>query len=112
MANLTTGLIENTVVGGVRPTTTFTIKVSNDSVNAEIIQIIGFYVTGTTKIQYVLELINLIPGEAIARVYYAQFDEFEFQFITGSDAVEISAWGKNAAGTLTTAQLIVWSLQN
>ena len=35
MPNLTTGLIENTPVAGVRPTTTLTVKISNDSVSAE-----------------------------------------------------------------------------
>ncbi|WP_427854232.1 hypothetical protein [Desulfosporosinus orientis] len=107
MANLTTGLIENTPVAGVRPTISFTVNISNDSASTETVQIDGYYVSGTTKIQNVLEQINLTSGAAITRVYYAQFNEFEYQFTTSTDAVEISAWGKNAAGTLTTAHRLV-----
>lgn len=48
MAELMTGLIENTPVNEVRPTTTFTVKITNDDTIAATIQIYGFYVTGTT----------------------------------------------------------------
>ncbi|WP_374214167.1 hypothetical protein [Candidatus Desulfosporosinus nitrosoreducens] len=107
MPELTTGLIENTPVGGVRPSVTFTIKITNDDTVASTVQIEGFYVVGTTKILYVLEFFVLDPGEVATRIYYAEFDEFEFQFFTSSDAVEISAWGKDAAGNLTTAHRLV-----
>lgn len=107
MAELTTGLIENTPVAGIRPTSTFTVKVTNDDSVAANIEIFGFFVTGITKTLYVLELLILAPGEVVTRTYYAQFDEFEFQFITSSNAVEISAWGKNAAGDLTAAHRLV-----
>ena len=107
MALLTTGLIENTPVAGVRPTTTLTVKITNDDTVAATVQLEGFYVTGTTKTLYVLESFIVAPGAVASRIYYAQFDEFEFQFITSSDAVEVSAWGKDATGNLTTAHRIV-----
>ena len=103
-----TGLIENTPVAGVRPTTTLTVKITNDDpIATASILIKGFYVTGTTKILYVLEVLTLAPGEVVRRIYYAQFDEFEFQFMTSSNAVEISAWGKNAAGNLVAAHRVL-----
>jgi hypothetical protein len=43
----------------------------------------------------------LATREVADRNYYAQFDSFEFQFVTSTDAVEISAWGKDAAGDMT-----------
>ncbi|SHI79418.1 hypothetical protein SAMN02746098_04662, partial [Desulfosporosinus lacus DSM 15449] len=107
MAELTTGLIENTPVSGVRPTTTFTVKVSNDDTSAADIEILGFFVSENTKILYIQELFNLAAGAAITRIYFAQLDEFEFQFITSSDAVEISGWGKNAAGDLVAAHRVL-----
>jgi hypothetical protein len=107
LALLTTGLIENTPVAGIRPTTTLTVKITNDDTIAANVQIDGYFVTGTTKTLYVLELFVVLPGEVASRIYYAQFDEFEFQFTTSSDAVEISAWGKDAAGNLNTAHRIV-----
>ena len=107
MAELTTGLIENTPVAGVRPTSTFTVKITNDDTIAANIEILGFFVTGTTKTLYVLELFILAPGEVATKNYFAQFDEFEFQFITSSDAIEISTWGKDAAGNLNAAHRLV-----
>jgi hypothetical protein len=113
MPLLTTGLIENTkpVAGAnafVRPTQTFIVKSTNDDPSfAETIQIEGFYVTGTSKTLYVLELFILAPGEVARRTYFADFDEFEFKFSTSSGAVEISVWGKDAAGNLTTAHRLV-----
>ncbi len=107
MTELTTGIIENTLVDGIRSTSSFTIKITNNDTIAAIVQINGFYVTGTTKTQYVLELFSLADGEVAARIYYAEFDEFEFQFITNSDAVEISAWGKDIAGNLIAAHRLV-----
>ncbi|MDQ7092668.1 hypothetical protein REC12_03620 [Desulfosporosinus sp. PR] len=76
MASLTTGLIENTPVAGIRPSVTFTVKITNDDTVASTVQIEGFYVAGTTKILYVLELFVLDPGEVATRIYYAEFDEF------------------------------------
>lgn len=62
MVSLTTGLIENTPVNGVRPSTTFTVKIKNDGTIAATIQLDGFYVTGVTKTLYALELFILAPG--------------------------------------------------
>ncbi|WP_104370995.1 hypothetical protein [Desulfocucumis palustris] len=107
MASLTTGLIENTPVAGVRPSSTLTVKITNDGTVAATIQINGFFVTGAAKTPYVLELLTLSPGEVVVRTYFAEFDEFEFQFITNPDTVIISAWGKDAAGNLTEAHRIV-----
>lgn len=107
MALWTTGLIENTEVSGVRPSSTLSVKFTNaDPVSANI-RINGFYLNGITKTEYVLDLLTLAPGEVADCNFFAQFDAFEFRFITSSDAVEISAWGKNAFGDLT----IVHSVQ-
>ena len=107
MAFLTTGLIDNLEVAGVRPTSTLTVRITNDDTVTASIEIHGYYLTGATKTLYVLELFTLAPGGVATKNYYAQFDAFEFQFINSSDAVEISAWGKNAAGNLTTAHCMV-----
>ena len=101
MALLTTGLINNTEVFGVRPSTMFSVRITNhDQVSASI-NIRAFYSNGTTMIEYVLDVLTLAPEGVVNNDYFAQFDTFEFRFITSSDAVEISAWGKNAAGDLT-----------
>lgn len=107
MAELTTGLIENTPVAGVRPTSTFTQRITNDDTVTATIEIRGFYVTGITKTLYVLEFLILDPGEVVTRDYYADFNAFEFQFTTSSDAMEISAWGKDVAGNLVAAHRLV-----
>lgn len=107
MAFLTTGLIDNPAVSGIRPTSTLTVRITNDDTVSASIQIMGFYLMGATKTQYVLEFFTLPPGGVATKNYFAQFDAFEFQFINSSDAVEVTAWGKNAAGNLTTAHRIV-----
>lgn len=101
MASLTTGLIENTGVSGLRPCSTIMVRVLNtDLINATI-RISGYYWVGTTKKEYVLDLLTVTPGEVSNNNYYAQFDIFEFQFITSSDAIEISVFGKDDAGNST-----------
>ena len=107
MALLTTGLIENTAVSGTRPSATLSVLITNNDTINVIIQIEGFFQSGTTKIKYVDELFSLTPGAVAKRNYYAQFDAFEFQFILSSQAVNVSAWGKDAVGNLTTAQRVV-----
>jgi len=42
MASLTTGLIENTPVVGVRPTTTLTVKIANDDTIPATVHLQGF----------------------------------------------------------------------
>ena len=101
MPLLTTGLIRNTEVSGVRPSSTFSVRITNEDLVSASIQIRGFYVTGTTKTEYVSDIISLASGSVANNDFYAKFDAFEFRFITNSEAVEISAWGKDAAGDLT-----------
>ena len=103
MTNLTTGLFDNTPVAGVRPSSTLAVNISNDDTVTVSVQIEGFYQSGTTKVLYVHEVFNLTAGSVAQKSYYAQFDGFEFQFIVSSEAVEVTAWGKDAAGNLTTA---------
>lgn len=107
MAILTTGLIENLEISGVRPSLSLSLRMTNnDSVNASI-QIKGFYLKGTTRTEYVFDIITVAPGGIAESNHYAQFDGFEFRFITISDGVEISAWGKDAAGNLSLAYPVV-----
>lgn len=101
MAVLTTGVIENSLVLGIRPSSTLTVRFRNKDLMNAVIQIRGFYLKGTAKIEYVLDSVTLAPGGVVDTNHYAQFDAFEFRFITSSDAVEISAWGKNASGNMT-----------
>jgi len=55
-----------------------------------------------TSPKYVVDLFSLDPGAVVTRNYFAQFDAFEIQFVYNSDAVGVSAWGKNASGALVT----------
>lgn len=107
MALLTTGLIENTPVSGVRPTTNLAVRIANDDTVVTSILIEAFYVTGSTKTKYVQETISMLSGEVVNKTYYAQFDAFEFQFSPSSASVEISAWGKDASGNLVAAHRIL-----
>lgn len=101
MAVLTTGLIENAQVTGIRPSSILTVRFRSKDLISAAIQIRGFYLKGTAKIEYVLDSVILAPGSVVDTNHYAEFDAFEFRFITNSDAVEISAWGKNAVGNMT-----------
>ncbi|GAB6152828.1 hypothetical protein JCM17380_15780 [Desulfosporosinus burensis] len=107
MPYLTTGLFDNTPVAGVRPSSTLSVNISNDDTSTVAIQIEGFFQSGTTKVKYVEELFTLTAGSVTKRNYFAQFDAFEFQFTVSSEAVEITAWGKDATGNLTTAHRAV-----
>lgn len=107
MALLTTGLIKNTEVSGVKPTSTISIRMTNAAPVGATIRINGFYWTGTTKVEYVLDVLSLASGEVATRNYYAQFDAYEFRFITSTDAVEISACGQNAVGCLSAVHSMV-----
>ncbi|HWQ72789.1 MAG TPA: hypothetical protein VN370_10755 [Desulfitobacteriaceae bacterium] len=107
MALLTTGLFENTAVSGIRPSSTLAVLITNDDTTTATIEIKGFFLSGTTKVLYVEELFTLAAGNVAQREYFAQFDAFEFQFSVSSAVVEISAWGKDAAGNLTTAHRVV-----
>ncbi|EHQ87556.1 hypothetical protein [Desulfosporosinus youngiae] len=107
MPKLTTGLLENTPVGGVRPSSTLSVNISNDDTVSADVQIEGFFQSGTAKVMYVQELFTLTAGSVALRSYYAQFDAFEFQFTVSTEAVAVTAWGKDAAGNLTTAHRVV-----
>ena len=107
MPLLTTGLFENTAVSGVRPSSTLSVLISNDDTISVTIHIEGFFQSETTKVKYVEELFILAAGAVAQRNYFAQFDAFEFQFTVSSQAVEVSAWGKDATGNLTTAHRVV-----
>ncbi|MFZ3101146.1 MAG: hypothetical protein WA131_11790 [Desulfitobacteriaceae bacterium] len=107
MPDLTTGLFNNTPVEGVRPSSTLSVNISNDDTSTVDVQIEGFFQSGTTKVKYVEELFPLTAGSVTQRNYFAQFDTFEFQFTVSSGAVEVTAWGKDATGNLTTAHRVV-----
>ena len=100
MAQLTTGLIDNTPVAGVRPTASLAVRITNDDTVSSTLFIEGFYVTGTSKNLYVQELITIPAGNVVTRNYYAQLDAMEFQFTASSSAVQTSVWGKDTAGNL------------
>jgi hypothetical protein len=104
---LTTGLIENSAVSGVRPSSILSVLISNDDITVASIEIRGFFQSGSAKVQYVEEVFSLPAGGVASRSYNVQFDAFEFQFILSSQAVNVSAWGKDSAGNLTTAQRLV-----
>ena len=107
MVLLTTGLIENSAVAGVRPSTTLAVRISNDDSVTVTVQIEGFFLSGTTKVMYVQEQLSLTAGSVATRNYFVQFDAYEFQFTVSSLAVEVSAWGKDATGNLTTAHRVL-----
>lgn len=107
MPKLTTSLIDNTAVGGVRPSSTLSVNISNDDTVTVTILIEGFFQSGTIKVKYVEELFTLAAGEVALKNYFVPFDAYEFQFFVSSAAVEISAWGKNASGNLTASQRVV-----
>lgn len=101
MPYLTTGLLDNTAVGGIRPSSTISINIYNDDTSAVAIQIEGFCQTGTTKVKYVEEFFTLTAGAVALKSYYVPFDAFEFQCFVSSEEVEVSAWGKDATGNLS-----------
>ena len=106
MAILTTGIIENTPVGGVRPTTNVAVLATSET-NSSFVLIEGYYVSGNTKVLYVQEELPVTPTGVVTTNYYADFDEFEFIFTTGSIDVTVSVWGKDNEGRLTTPHRVV-----
>ncbi len=107
MPQLTTGLIDNTPVSGVRPSTQLAVMLTNDDSVTATVRITAFYVSGSSKIQYVDEPLTIAAGNVFNKTYYANLNAIEFKFATSSSAVEISVWGMNAAGNLTTAHRLV-----
>lgn len=112
MSQLSTGPIENNLVGGVRPTQLVTLKIVNQSDDTpSTVQVEGYYMNGTRTL-YVSEQVNLAPNQVVNRDYYANFDSFEFLFttpITIDDPIQISVWGKSSTGQLVTAHRLVYS---
>ncbi len=107
MLYVTTGILDNTVVAGVRPTSTVNLRITNNGLINDTVQIIGFYIDGDTKVQYVSEIITLVPEGALNRNYYANFDAFEFQFMTIQNSMAISVWGKSANNDLNPAHRVL-----
>lgn len=107
MPYLTTGLLDNTAVAGFRPSSTLSVKISNNDTSTVAIQIEGFFQSETTKVKYVEEFFTLAAGTVALKNYLVQFDAFEFRFFVSSEAVEVSAWGKDTNGNLTATQRIV-----
>ncbi|MHB1651431.1 MAG: hypothetical protein ACYCVD_03005 [Desulfitobacteriaceae bacterium] len=112
MLYVTTGILENAAVSGMRPTSTVALRITNDGLVNDSVQIIGFYLTGATKVQYVSEIITLAPGAVVTKSYYAQFDAMEFQFMTLENSMQISVWGKDANGNLNPAHRVLPSELN
>ncbi|MEK4107396.1 exosporium glycoprotein BclB-related protein [Paenibacillus sp. FSL R10-2791] len=112
MSQLSTGPIENNLVGGVRPTQVVTLKIVNQSDDTpSTVQVEGYYMNGTRTL-YVSELVNVAPNQVITNDYYANFDSFEFLFTTPimiDDPIQISVWGKSSTGQLVTAHRLVYS---
>lgn len=109
----TTGMLENTLVGGQYQSTTFSVRLQNESNEPVIMGINGYYLQGTTPVFYVLELFEVPPHQVVTREnYYAQFEAFEFQFIQYAEnlpypEVVITAWGKDSAGSLNPAHRVL-----
>ncbi|HEY8911402.1 MAG TPA: hypothetical protein VIM51_14150 [Desulfosporosinus sp.] len=118
MLQLTTGLIENTFELAIDMTPTFIVpvkslsnrnrsyvtlgvRVSNNDTAAVSIKIKGYYLNGTTEVEYISDAFYVDAGNVATRQYYVQFDAFEFHFFPSSQAVEVSAWGINSAGRST-----------
>ncbi|MEK3878993.1 hypothetical protein [Paenibacillus sp. FSL M7-0420] len=114
MAFLSTGPIENNPVNGVRPTQQVTVKIDNRSVDsASSVSIQGYYLNAGTRVLYVSEVVQIATNQVITKNYYADFNGFEFIFVTPaymtelSDFVQISVWGKSSTGQLVTAHRLV-----
>lgn len=107
MAFLTTGLIDNTPVLGVRPSSSLTALVTNNDNTMQSVLVRGFFQSGNSKIQYVEELLNIGPTEVRVRDYYADLNGVEFQFIVNSYGVNVTLWGKDGDGNLQAAHRVV-----
>lgn len=103
MPYLTTGLIENTSVATTKPCSRLLVEISNDDTSNVAIQIEGYLQSGNLKVKYVDDFFTLAPGTVAQRNYYCLFEAFEFQFFVSSQAVHVSATGKDVAGNLTSA---------
>ena len=107
MPYLTTGLLDNVSIEGVRQSSTLTVNISNDDTSTVAIQIEGFFQSGTIKVKYVEEFFTLTAGTVALKNYFVPFNAFEFVFFVSSQAVEVSVWSKDATGNLTKAHMVV-----
>ncbi|MDR3601834.1 MAG: hypothetical protein P4L49_15340 [Desulfosporosinus sp.] len=106
MPYLTTGLLANTSVEGIRLNSILSVNISNDDTSTVAIQIEGFFQNGTTKAKYVEEFFTLTAGTLALRNYYVPFNAFEFVFFVSSQAVEVSVWSKDVSGNLISTHLV------
>ncbi|MEK3984424.1 hypothetical protein MHB77_13610 [Paenibacillus sp. FSL K6-3166] len=80
MTLLTTGPIENNVnsENNTRLTQQATVKIDNWSgQDASTVLIEGYYMN-EERVQYVCDLLKVMPHQVITRNYFADFDAFEF----------------------------------
>jgi len=107
MPYLTTGLLDNVSVGGVRPSSTLSVNISNDDTSTVAIQIEVFFQSGITKVKYVEEFFTLAAGTVALKNYSIPFNVIELVFFVSSQAVDVSVWSKDATGKLTAAHLVM-----
>lgn len=101
MPYLTTGLLENKIDAGDRPSSTLLVEISNEDVSTVAIQIEGFILNETTKEKYIDEFFTLTAGAICQKNYYTPFDAFEYEFFVSSHAVKVLVWGKDLSGKCT-----------
>jgi hypothetical protein len=110
LAILSSGQIVNHPVGGVNPNQQVIVKMENyDSVNSAIVFVQGYYLNGAPTL-YILERVSIPPNETVMRKYFANYDAFEFVFITNVHATEstgISIWKEDMSRKLVTAYYLV-----
>ena len=100
MAFLTTGLIDNTPVFGVRPSPSLSVLVTNNVDTLESVPLRGYYLSGNTKILYVEELFNIGPAEVVLRNYFADFDGIEFHFHCQFSGCQCNPMGERCGGKI------------
>lgn len=75
MVFLSTGPIENNMVGGVRPTQQITVRIDNrSSIEASTVTVQGYYLLGGVRNLYVSESINVAANQVITSNYFANLD--------------------------------------
>ncbi|ODA39702.1 hypothetical protein [Desulfosporosinus sp. BG] len=107
MPYLTTGLLDNTIVAGERPSSTLMLEIANEDISTVVIQIEGFLQNETTKVKYVDEFFTLAAGTVAQRSYYTPFDAFEFQFFVSSQFVNVAVWRNDVTGKLNSPYRVV-----
>jgi len=106
MPYLTTGLLGNTMVEGVRQSSTLSVCITNDDTSTIAIQAEGFFQHATTKVKYVEEFFTIEAGTVVMKNYFVPFDVFEFVFFVSSQAVEVLVWSKDDTGKLISVHLV------